>query len=128
MKNILIIDDDEFILLGLSKAISMCERTSGVLTAQHGKQAVDILGRHPVDLVVTDVTMPIMNGYEVVDYINRNYPCVPVYVMTGDYLPDIKTKFASGSVTDFISKPFSFRELAADILIKLHQAGQPNQA
>ncbi len=124
MKSILIIDDDEFILFGLSKALNMHGKGSEVLTAQHGKQAVEILGSRSVDLIVTDIKMPIMNGYEVVDYANRHFPCVPVYVMTGDYLPDVKPKFRSASVSQFVSKPFSFRQVAEDILSKLSLADE----
>jgi CheY-like chemotaxis protein len=124
MKNILIVDDDEFILFGLSKAIRTAAKEAEVLTARHGKQAVEILNAHPVDVIVTDLRMPVMNGYEVVDYANKNFPWVPVYVMTGDYLPDITPKFQSAVVADFISKPFSFRQLAADICARLESVRQ----
>lgn len=122
MKSILIIDDDEFILFGLSRAIWGYGNDSEVLTAQHGKQAVEILGRRTVDLVVTDLKMPVMNGYEVVDFVNSNFPRTPVFVMTGDYLPDIMPKFRTAKVSRFVSKPFSFRQVAADILAELAPA------
>ncbi len=125
MKSILIIDDDEFILLGLSRALSVYGNDAEVITAQHGKQAVEILESHPVDLIVTDLKMPVMNGYELVDYANTHFPGIPVYVMTGDYLPDIRPKFRGASVARFVSKPFSFRQLAEDILSELSPAVQP---
>jgi CheY-like chemotaxis protein len=128
MKNILIIDDDEFILLGLSKALSEYAKDSEVLTAQHGKQAVEILDSCPVDFIVTDLKMPIMNGYEVVAYANKNHPRIPVYVMTGDYLPEVKQKFRAAAVSRFVSKPFSFRQLAADISSKLAATECPHPA
>ncbi len=119
MKSILIVDDDEFILLGLSKAILMAVKEAEVLTARHGRDAVEILAARPVDAIVTDLRMPVMNGYEVVDYANRNFPCIPVYVMTGEYLSDITPRFRSAAVAAFISKPFSFRQLAAEISARL---------
>ncbi len=128
MKNILIIDDDEFILFGLSKAISIYVKDSAVLTARHGMQAVEILGARPVDLIVTDLKMPVMSGYELVAYANKNYPEVPVYVMTADYLPDVRQRFRNAAVSGFVSKPFSFRQLAADISSKLFAAECPQPA
>lgn len=128
MKRILIIDDDEFILFGLSKAISGQGEDSEVVTAHHGKQAVEILESRPVDLIVTDLKMPVMNGYEVVHYANKYFPCIPVYVMTGDYLPDVKPKFRTATVSQFVSKPFSFRQLAGDIFSKLAMAKEPTPA
>ncbi len=124
MKTILIVDDDEFILFGLSKAIGMAAKEAHVLTARHGKQAVEILNAHSVHVIVTDLRMPVMNGYEVVDYANKNFPLVPVYVMTGDYLPDVTPRFRSAVVADFVSKPFSFRQLAADIWARLEAVPQ----
>ncbi len=119
MKNILIIDDDEFILFALSQAIGSSAENVEVLTAQHGKQAVDILRSRSVNAIVTDLKMPVMNGYEVVEYAQKNHPEVPVFVMTGDYLPDVKKRFRSGSVAQFVAKPFSFGRLAVDIMDKL---------
>lgn len=119
MKSILLIDNDELTLFGLAKAISNVAKEAEVLTARHGVQAVEILTSHPVDLIVTDLKVPVMNGYELVDYANRNFPCIPVYVMTRDYLPDVKTRFRSSAVTEFVSKPFSFRQVAAGISNRL---------
>jgi YesN/AraC family two-component response regulator len=125
MKRILIIDDDEFILFGLSKAIAMHSKEPQILTARHGKQALEILQSHQVDLVVTDLKMPIMNGYQVVDYVNKFHPCLPVFVMTGDYLPDVKPRFRDAVVSQFVSKPFSFRQAAVDIMRTLAMIEQP---
>lgn len=119
MKRILLIDDDEFILYGLSRAISGHGSECEVLTAVHGKQAQNILEQRSVDLVVTDLKMPVMNGYEVVEYVNRHFPDVPVFVMTGDYLPDVMPKLRMAKVAQFVSKPFSFRQLAEDIFSKV---------
>ncbi len=119
MKSILLIDNDELTLFGLAKAISNVAKEAEVLTARHGVQAVEILSSHPVDLIVTDLKVPVMNGYELVDYANRNFPCIPVYVMTRDYLPDVKTRLRTSAVTGFVSKPFSFRQVAADISNRL---------
>lgn len=119
MKNILIIDDDEFILFGLSKAFSMQAKDCMVLTAQHGKQALEILGNRFVDVILTDLKMPVMNGYEVVHYVNENHPSIPIYVMTGDYLPDVTSRLSGASICRLVSKPFGFREVAAEILFRI---------
>jgi CheY-like chemotaxis protein len=124
VKTILLIDDDEFILFGLSKAIGACDRPAEVVTAHHGKEAVDILSSRPVDLIVTDLKMPVMNGYELVEYVNRHFPLLPVYVMTGDYLPDVKPRFRTAQVSEFVSKPFSFKQLAVDIVTRILPANR----
>ena len=124
MKTILLIDDDEFILFGLSKAIGSCDRAAEVVTARHGKEALDILSFRSVDLIVTDLKMPVMNGYELVEYVNRHFPLLPVYVMTGDYLPDVKPRFRAAAVSQFVSKPFSFKQLAVEIMSMIEPASR----
>jgi CheY-like chemotaxis protein len=124
VKTILLIDDDDFILFGLSRAIGAWGRAAEVLTAHHGKEAVNILSSRAVDVVVTDLKMPVMNGYELVEYVNSHFPLLPVYVMTGDYLPDVKPRFRASSVAQFVSKPFSFKQLAADIMKTIEPANQ----
>jgi CheY-like chemotaxis protein len=119
LKTILLIDDDEFILFGLTRAINGCGVPTEVLTAHHGKEAVAILAARNVDVMVTDLKMPVMNGYELVEYANKNFPLLPVYVMTGDYLPDVKPRLRAASVSQLVSKPFSFKQLAADIALLL---------
>jgi CheY-like chemotaxis protein len=116
LKTILLIDDDEFILFGLARAIGGCSRAVEVVTARHGKEALAILASRAVDVIVTDLKMPVMNGYEVVEFVNRNFPRLPVTVMTGDYLPDVKTRLRGALVARFVGKPFSFKQLAEEIL------------
>lgn len=115
MKTILLIDDDEFILFGLTRAIQGCGRGAVVLTARHGKEAVAVLVSRTVDVIVTDVKMPVMNGYELVEYVNKQFPNILVTVMSGDYLPDVKPRFRGASVARFVSKPFSFKQLASEL-------------
>ncbi len=121
MRSILIVDDDEFILFGLCRAIAGHPETKNdrLLTARHGEQAMQLLRSSRIDLMVTDLRMPIMNGYALVEQVNRQYPGMPVFVMTGDYLDDVTPKFKTAKVSRFVSKPFSFRQLADDIAAEL---------
>ncbi|HNQ02137.1 MAG TPA: response regulator, partial [Syntrophales bacterium] len=85
------------------------------LTAGNGREALDCLAADPVDVVLTDIKMPEMNGLELTEQIKQNYD-VGVIVMTGytdDFsYEDIITKGAS----DFMVKPVAIPEL--DLRIK----------
>ncbi len=115
MKNILVIDDDELILFSLFAGLSAGVKDAKILTAHDGREAVAVLESLPVDLIMTDLTMPVMNGYEVVAYANGNHPGIPVCVMTGDCIPDVERRFPPGTVDRFVAKPFDISLLASDV-------------
>ena len=81
MKTILIVDDEKNIVSGLEEAFTL--ESYNVLTAYDGKEAWDKVNTNNVDLVITDLRMPMMNGNELVERISSAYPTLPVIVLTG---------------------------------------------
>ena len=81
MKTILIVDDEKNIVSGLEEAFTL--EGYSVLTAYDGKEAWDKVNTNNVDLVITDLRMPMMNGNELVERISSSYPMLPVIVLTG---------------------------------------------
>ncbi len=89
-----------------------------VLTALNGKQAIQILNSSTVDLVLTDLKMPVMDGYELLSYISRNYHNIPAIVMTGFGSPEIARQLKQKGVLHYIEKPFeinALREMINDV-------------
>lgn len=82
MTRILIVDDDQGQLRLLARVVSMRRRDFTVLTASHGLEAVEVLSAGPIDLVLTDLQMPEMNGFELMAWVLTHQPHVPVYSMT----------------------------------------------
>lgn len=82
MTRLLIVDDDHGQLRLLARVISMRRRDLTVLTASHGLEAIEVLSSGPVDLVLTDLQMPEMNGFELLAWVLTHQPHVPVYSMT----------------------------------------------
>lgn len=82
MTRILIVDDDHGQLRLLARVISMRRRDLTVLTASHGLEAIEVLSSGPIDLVLTDLQMPEMNGFELLAWVLTHQPHVPVYSMT----------------------------------------------
>ena len=118
MKNVLIIDDDELILSVLAQGLKSCTKEWNVLTAENGREALKILDSVSVDLIVTDLNMPEMDGYELLTYTRRNRPDIQVVVMTADYSPEVEKRLLPLGVSRCFEKPFSFKELAEWILGK----------
>ncbi len=122
MKSILLVDDNKDVTDILSVILTGCMRNVLFRTASNGREAVEILKRQPVDLILTDINMPVMNGYGLIEYRNKNHPSVPLVAMTADASPDVNRRLAMLGITECLEKPFSydmvtkvFREKLADI-------------
>jgi DNA-binding response OmpR family regulator len=97
-----------------------------VLWLRNGEEAVGELRRHPVRLVILDVGLPGIDGFEVCRRI-RAWSKVPIVMLTArDEEPDRIAGFELG-VDDYVSKPFSPRELAARIKAILRRAEQRSE-
>ena len=82
MKTRLLIVDDE---LSIQNMLSRHFRYLGydVATAGNGREALDYLGSHKIDVVITDIMMPVMNGIELVKCLAADYPLIRKIVVTG---------------------------------------------
>ena len=120
MKTILIIDDNESILNIITEKLKNCGEEIEVKTALNGKLAVEILNTSKVDLVVTDLDMPVMDGFELLSHINRHFNHIPAIVMTGFGSQAYKSRLAQLGVFNYIDKPFSTEVLEEKILGVLH--------
>lgn len=119
MKTILIADDNSFILDGLALTFGILLKNCTILTAENGMQAVKIMESVPVDLIVTDLSMPVMDGYQLIEHTKKIYPHIPVFVMTGVYTADVAERLRLLGVFQCVEKPFDYEALAqriADVL------------
>lgn len=69
-----------------------------------------------VDLVVTDLNMPEMDGFELLAYTRKNHPSIPVIVMTAFDTSDIEKKLHALDIFGYIEKPFELKDLTNMIL------------
>ncbi len=115
MKNILLIDDDPGFLKTLEEELSSCNEDWSILTAENGKQGAALIASHSVDLVVTDLGMPEMDGYELLAYLRGKRPTLPIIVMTADDSREAGRKLHSLGVEQYISKPCQFSEIVRAI-------------
>jgi len=105
---LLVVDDDPVIRSMLKKALE--KQSYDVVEAPNGSEAVELFQEIRPDLVLLDVLMPMMNGYEACEAMRRYDPenKVPVIMLTGlDDLASVDRAFDAGS-TDFITKPINW--------------------
>lgn len=110
---ILIVDDDSNILAVLEARLSSIDFQ--VLTATGGEDALEILKRRSVDLMITDVKMPGMGGMDLFSASQVARPGLPVMFLTAfGTIPDAVKALKAGAV-DYLTKPFNGRELIAKV-------------
>jgi CheY-like chemotaxis protein len=109
MPRILLIDDDEAVRRLLAEVLTSVGHD--VTFANDGHQAVSSFRAAPADLVVTDLTMPIHDGIEVITTFKREFPDTPIIAMSGESTKSPKPLAARklGAVA-VLEKPFSISE------------------
>ncbi|CKI92917.1 response regulator transcription factor [Streptococcus pneumoniae] len=98
-----------------------------VLVAHDGLEALELFKKKPIDLIITDVMMPRMDGYDLISEVQYLSPEQPFLFITAKTSEQDKIYSLSLGADDFIAKPFSPRELVLrvhNILRRLHRGGE----
>jgi CheY-like chemotaxis protein len=106
---ILVVDDDPDILEALSEILE--SEGFGVRRARNGREALDSLGAQLPGLILLDLMMPVMDGWEFVEQIRprRDWAEIPVIVLSADR--NVSSKARSLGAVGYLAKPFELREL-----------------
>jgi DNA-binding response OmpR family regulator len=121
---VLVVDDDPDIVKLLEHFLAAKGRE--VLSATSGAQALELLAREEPDLVILDVLMPEMDGWQVLCKI-RELSRVPVIMLTGVNTPTDTAKGLLAGADDYITKPFDLGELEARITAVMRRCRPPAQ-
>ncbi len=122
MKTILAVDDNAFILQMISLYFAECVPDCTVLTAGNGKQALEIIQSVPVDFIMTDLDMPVMNGYQLIEVIKRKMPSMPIFAMTGYRSTEVAERVRMLGAAVCLQKPFNFEDVLQKISSVMEEA------
>ena len=120
MFHILVVDDDKNTRL-LLKAVLEAERYT-VSTAENGEAALDIMDREHIDLVVLDIMMPNMDGYEFTKALREVENNLPILMVSAKQLPEDKKKGFLVGTDDYMTKPIDEEEMLLRIKALLRRA------
>jgi DNA-binding NtrC family response regulator len=111
-ERVLVVDDD----LSIRESFRLILKPLyEVIMAENGKQAIECILKNNIELIILDLIMPGMTGYEVMEEIRRRAKRIDVLVVTGKgSLPNAKRVIELGAV-GFISKPFSVAEVILNV-------------
>jgi DNA-binding response OmpR family regulator len=124
VKNVLIVDDDQEMLTSLENGLMKYKESFSVLIAQDGLDAVEKLKNKIISLVVTDLKMPRMDGFALLQHIIEHYPDIPVIIITGYSTPEMERLAKKGGAIGYIAKPFILENLARNIMATLRRESE----
>lgn len=127
MTNVLIVDDEPLILSSFSRALRTNPQYK-VWTASNAHKAFGILTKKPIDLVISDIVMPGMNGISMTELILRHWPELKVILVTGYHSINAEDIAKKAGASNYLIKPVSIHMLRKAVeytLGKSHTAEQP---
>ena len=124
IKNVLLVDDDHEMLIALKEGFQRFKDSFSILLASDGLKAVESLKKNTISLVVTDLKMPGMDGFELLAHIMGHYPDIPVIIITGYSTPEMERLARDGGAVGYISKPFLIENLARQLLSTLRKESE----
>ena len=120
MFSILVADDDKN-TRKLMRAVLERENYT-VITAENGEEALEKISSNHVDLVILDIMMPKMDGYELTKTLRENDSNLPILMVTAKQLPDDRHKGFIVGTDDYMTKPIDEQEMLLRIKALLRRA------
>jgi len=113
---VMVVDDDQEMLRMLNRTLEL--EGCSVAIAADGSSALALLEEHRLDLVILDIMMPELDGFQVLELI-RQRCSVPVIILTARSEVNPLRKALVAGAGDYVSMPFQTRELVANVKAKL---------
>lgn len=123
-KRILIIEDNPMVVKSLE--FKLLKDGYTVIISEDGRDAMEKLKTEHFDLILTDLMLPFISGRQIIEYIKKNIPQLPIIVLSTSTQDDIITDAFTMGVDDFITKPFSPNELSLRVRRTLANVNQRN--
>ena len=120
---VLVVDDEP----DIRKVVRMTLQKAGyeVIEAENGEKAIEAINtgenRLVLDTVICDIRMPKINGVQTIDYFQREYPHVPLIVLTAYANTEMAVSFLGNGVVDYLVKPVEAEKLKAAVAKAMEQ-------
>lgn len=120
MFQILVVEDDK----NTRRLICEALKTNGYmsLVAVDGEEALEVLYKQHIDLIIADIMMPNMDGYELTRQLREDNSTTPILMLTAKQLPEDKRKGFLSGTDDYMTKPFDVMEMLLRVKALLRRA------
>lgn len=125
MVSILVVEDNKNLRILMSDRLEMEGYT--IFQAENGKKALEVLDEYKIDLMISDIMMPSMDGYELIDTLRQARFNMPVLIVTAkESFEDKEMGFRVGT-DDYMVKPININEMVLRVLALLRRAKISNE-
>ena len=120
-RRVLLVEDDMRSAFALSALLT--DRGLEVEIAEQGQRALEMLKDASFDIVLTDITMPIMDGYETIKEIrtHNKWRQLPILALTANSMREERSKSIGAGANDYLTKPIDIEQLCSAMRIWLHR-------
>jgi len=123
-QSVLIVDDEPLFLSSIRQGLTLRRSDVEVLCASQGQEALDIIRARPVDLVVTDLHMPVLDGFELLSRLMSERSGTPVIVMTAFGTAELEENVRGLGAVAYVEKPIDLNVLNDRIDRELRRAAK----
>ncbi len=116
LKKVLIVDDEETLTWSMARSLSKDKDNYEVLIANNGSEALNFLEKNKIDLVISDIRMPDINGLDLLVKIKKEYPQTKVIIMTAYGSADVQKEANQRGSLYYVEKPFEISDLRKIII------------
>ena len=125
-KKVMFVDDEAGVRVSWNRFLS--QQGFDVTTAENGKNTIDMLKNEPVDVVVSDLRMPGVDGVQLLEWIHEERPNTQFILLTGYGDEDVERKVRELGAFEYLNKPISPDTLAAVVTAATHLKLMPQEA
>ena len=121
LKKVLIVDDEETLTWSMAKSLAKDRDKYEVIIANNGKEALNLLKTNKIDLVISDIRMPDINGLDLLVKIKKENPEIKVIIMTAYGSSDVQREASRRGSLFYVEKPFEIsdiRKIIVDLIGK----------
>ncbi len=124
LKHVLVVDDEKEVRKIIKTGLAKFKNRFTIATCENGREAIEVLESQSIDLVVTDLQMPEVDGLELLAYMATHFPALPAIAISGFGTPENMQKLDEFSIYTFMDKPLSLKKLSRYIFEGLQEASQ----
>ena len=125
MFRILVVDDDKNMRYVMREVLEMENYT--VFTAKDGQEALDTVFENHIDLIIVDIMMPRLNGYEFTKEIRSINQSLPILMVSAKQMPEDRKKGFLSGIDDYMSKPIDNEELLLHVKALLRRVNSASE-
>ena len=125
MFHVLVVDDDKKTRFLMREILEMEHYT--VFTANNGEEALNVFSQQHIDVMIVDIMMPLMDGYELTKQLRSTNEQLPILMVSAKQLPEDRKKGFVAGIDDYMSKPIDPEELLLRIKALLRRANVVNE-